>query len=168
MSTRLLIGWFTTFSDSEVVKPTPVKADRAWNLADSRESPVYVNATVAIRVTRIDRVKTTSSEIIEIIDVSHTLVMHEFSVFYSGFFRAEKQPEDETKNGKYENQNDPQHFRTRCCRTLEYIDDCPDVCDQYQKAEKATYFKSHFFYLPYGLFFLEETIRNVVGNAVRW
>ena len=50
------MGWLTTFSDSLVVKPTPVKAERAWNFADSRDRPVWVSATVAIRVTNMETV----------------------------------------------------------------------------------------------------------------
>jgi len=30
----------TIFSDSDVVKPVPVNAERAWNRADSRDMPV--------------------------------------------------------------------------------------------------------------------------------
>jgi len=56
----------TTFSDSDVVKPTPVNADLAWNLADSLDSPVWVRATVAIRVRRIEINKTMSRVIVGI------------------------------------------------------------------------------------------------------
>jgi len=44
-----------------------VKAERAWNFADSRDNPVWVSATVATRVTNMERVNTTSSETIDII-----------------------------------------------------------------------------------------------------
>ena len=49
-------------SDSSVEKPTPEKADRAWNRADSRESPVNIRAIAAIRVTIKETVSATSSE----------------------------------------------------------------------------------------------------------
>lgn len=47
------------------MKPTPVKAERAWNRADSLDRPVWVRATVAMRVTRIDSVRTINNEDID-------------------------------------------------------------------------------------------------------
>ena len=63
---RRRIGWLTTDSDSLVVKPTPVIADRAWNLATSYGTPVAINATVAIRVTSSANITTTKSVAIAI------------------------------------------------------------------------------------------------------
>jgi hypothetical protein len=45
-----------------VVKPTPKNADRAWNRADSRESPVSDSATVATRVTTSESRTTAKTE----------------------------------------------------------------------------------------------------------
>ncbi len=53
MSTEMIwrrTGWVTTVSDSLVVKPTVLKAERAWNFAISRESPVNVSITAAMRL----------------------------------------------------------------------------------------------------------------------
>jgi hypothetical protein len=61
---RRRTGWFTTDSASRVVNPVPVKADRAWKRAVSRESPVAISATVATRVTINEMRTTTSSEAI--------------------------------------------------------------------------------------------------------
>ena len=60
MMMRRRTGCCTTRSDSVVVNPAPVKADRAWNRASCRESPVSVRATVAIRTTNKERMTTTS------------------------------------------------------------------------------------------------------------
>ncbi len=49
-----------------MLNPTPVKAEQAWNLAESRDGPVWVRATVAIRGTKMERVSTARKEIIEI------------------------------------------------------------------------------------------------------
>src|SRR5579875_3589777 len=62
MITRRRKGWSTTFSDSEVVKPEPVKADRAWKRAAWEESPVATRMTVATLVIRRESATTTSSE----------------------------------------------------------------------------------------------------------
>ena len=51
LMTLRLTGWLTTYSDSSVVKPTPEKADWAWNDATSLESPVIFRATVPILTT---------------------------------------------------------------------------------------------------------------------
>ncbi len=59
---RRRTGWLTTDSDSLVVKPAPLKADRAWNRAMSRDSPVAVSITVATRVITMETVMTASSE----------------------------------------------------------------------------------------------------------
>ena len=40
-------GWFTTLSDSAVVNPAPLIADRAWNDAASGGRPVAMRAPVA-------------------------------------------------------------------------------------------------------------------------
>ena len=47
---------------SVVVNPAPVKADRAWKRARSRDSPVRVRATVAMRTTSSETTSTTISE----------------------------------------------------------------------------------------------------------
>jgi hypothetical protein len=44
-----------------VVKPTPVKAEIDWSLANSWDRPVSVSAAVAKRVMRKERVSTTRS-----------------------------------------------------------------------------------------------------------
>jgi hypothetical protein len=59
---RRRTGWLTTCSASLVVKPTPVSAERAWNLADSRDKPVRVKATVAMRLISSDKVRTIKTE----------------------------------------------------------------------------------------------------------
>ncbi len=59
---RRRTGWLTTDSDSLVVKPAPLNADRAWNRAMSRESPVAVSITVATRVMMIESVMIARSE----------------------------------------------------------------------------------------------------------
>ncbi len=56
---RLRTGWRTTCSDSDVVKPAPENADLAWKRAACRAMPVWVRATAAMRVTKMDRVTTT-------------------------------------------------------------------------------------------------------------
>ncbi|MBP7829611.1 MAG: hypothetical protein KA248_06810 [Kiritimatiellae bacterium] len=61
MMIRRRTGWLTIASDSLVVKPTPEKAERAWNRADSCESPVSTSAVVTTRVINIEQVTTTSS-----------------------------------------------------------------------------------------------------------
>src|SRR4051812_5768664 len=43
-------GWLTTDSASLVVNPTPKNAERAWNRATSRDSPVCSSAAVPTRV----------------------------------------------------------------------------------------------------------------------
>jgi hypothetical protein len=43
------------------VKPAVLNAERAWNLADSRDMPVEVRITVATRVISIETATTTSS-----------------------------------------------------------------------------------------------------------
>ncbi|WP_158579989.1 hypothetical protein [Geodermatophilus marinus] len=62
MTIRRRAGWSTTDSASDVVKPVPVKADRAWNRACWRVIPVMVRATVATRVTTSPSMTTTTSE----------------------------------------------------------------------------------------------------------
>ena len=62
-----LFKLLTTFSDSSAVKPTPVYAERAWGLADFRAIQVWVRATDAMRVTKMERGNTTNSEMIDII-----------------------------------------------------------------------------------------------------
>lgn len=52
--TRRLTGWLTTFSDSVVVKPDPVNADRGWNPAASGGMPVAMRKPAAIRVNSSD------------------------------------------------------------------------------------------------------------------
>ncbi len=59
---RRRTGWFTTDSDSFVVKPAPLNAERAWNRAMSRDSPVAVSITVATRVMPIEMVRIASNE----------------------------------------------------------------------------------------------------------
>ena len=49
---RRRTGCPTTDSDSEVVKPTPMNADCAWNEALSRERPVRTRARVPARTAR--------------------------------------------------------------------------------------------------------------------
>ena len=61
MMMRRRTGCLTTDSDSVVVKPAPLKADRAWNRAASLERPVAVRATVATRVTTRESTSTMSS-----------------------------------------------------------------------------------------------------------
>ena len=61
MMIRRLTGWRTTLSDSVVVNPAPLKAERAWKRAASRDMPVAVSATVAARVTTSERVSTIMS-----------------------------------------------------------------------------------------------------------
>ncbi len=61
MMMRRRAGWATTASDSVVVNPTPVSADRAWKRADGRDIPVAVRAMVAIRVRSSDSMATTRS-----------------------------------------------------------------------------------------------------------
>src|SRR5690606_4290506 len=51
---RLLTGWFIMFSDSDVVNPTPVYAERDWDFALSVERPVWTNAIVAIFVIKAE------------------------------------------------------------------------------------------------------------------
>ena len=58
MMMRRLTGWRTTLSDSVVVKPAPLKAERAWKRAASRDMPVAVNAIVAARVTTSEIIST--------------------------------------------------------------------------------------------------------------
>lgn len=55
----LLRGWETTYSDSEVVKPVPEKADCAWNAAISLDNPVISNATLPILITIMENRTTT-------------------------------------------------------------------------------------------------------------
>ena len=62
MTMRRRAGWVTTASASEVVKPVPVNAKRAWKRACSRDMPVMVSAAVATRVMSRPRVTTTMSE----------------------------------------------------------------------------------------------------------
>jgi hypothetical protein len=61
MTMRRRTGCLTTSSDSLVVKPAPVKAERAWKRAASLDRPVSVSATVATRVTSSESSNTTSS-----------------------------------------------------------------------------------------------------------
>ena len=61
MMMRRRAGWATTASDSVVVNPTPVSADRAWKRADGWDIPVAVSAMVAIRVRSSDSMATTRS-----------------------------------------------------------------------------------------------------------
>ena len=51
----------TICSDSEVVKPAPLSAERAWNRAVSRERPVRVSATVATRVISTETATTSTT-----------------------------------------------------------------------------------------------------------
>ena len=57
---RRRTGWRSTASASSVVKPVPVHAERAWNLAASRDMPDRVSATEAMRTT-ISEIKSTIS-----------------------------------------------------------------------------------------------------------
>ena len=52
-------GWAA--SDSEVVHPAPVNAERAWKRADSRDSPVCISAIDAMRVISSEMKITTNS-----------------------------------------------------------------------------------------------------------
>ena len=63
LTIRLRTGCLTIYSDSLVVKPTPVKADLDCSLATSRESPVCTNAIVAILVMSIDKANMKSRDI---------------------------------------------------------------------------------------------------------
>jgi uncharacterized membrane protein len=58
---RRRTGWFTTASDSLVVKPAPDSAERAWKRADSRDRPVSARATVATRVISSERITATNT-----------------------------------------------------------------------------------------------------------
>ena len=66
MTTRRRSGWPTTCSDSEVVNPAPVRAERAWKRAVVRDMPVATRMSVATRVTTSDSATSTSSEPIAI------------------------------------------------------------------------------------------------------
>jgi hypothetical protein len=55
-------GWSTTDSDSRVVKPDPVKADRAWKRAEARDMPVATRMTVATLVMTKETATTSSSD----------------------------------------------------------------------------------------------------------
>jgi hypothetical protein len=48
------------------VNPAPVNAERAWNRADWRDSPVATSNTVATRVTTSEMVTTKSNDAIAI------------------------------------------------------------------------------------------------------
>ncbi len=61
MMIRRRTGCSTTASDSLVVKPAPVRAERAWKRAAGRAMPVRVRAIVAMRVMSSDRMATTTS-----------------------------------------------------------------------------------------------------------
>ena len=60
---RRRTGCETTASDSLVVKPTPLNAERAWNRAIGRVIPVTVSATVATLVMNSEIRATTTSRI---------------------------------------------------------------------------------------------------------
>src|SRR5260370_11399066 len=60
---RACLPFVLVCSASPVVNPAPVKAERAWNWAASRERPVRVRATVATRSTISERVTTRRNEI---------------------------------------------------------------------------------------------------------
>ncbi len=53
-------GWLTTFSVSDVVKPAPLKAERAWNAATSGGVPVAIRAPVASRTNTMETTATTT------------------------------------------------------------------------------------------------------------
>ena len=62
MMMRRRTGWWAMLSDSPVVKPTPVRAERAWKRADSRDRPVKAKAAVAMRVMSMEMASTISNE----------------------------------------------------------------------------------------------------------
>ena len=63
ITTRRRTGCVSMFSASEVVKPTPESAERAWKRAVSRESPVTISATVAKRVTISETTTTMKTDV---------------------------------------------------------------------------------------------------------
>ena len=58
LTMRLRTGWLTMASDSEVVKPAPVNAERAWKRATCSGKPVRRRATAPVRLTRMEIVRT--------------------------------------------------------------------------------------------------------------
>lgn len=62
MTTRRRSGWPTICSDSLVVKPAPVRAERAWKRATVRDIPVATRINVATRVTTRESATRMSSE----------------------------------------------------------------------------------------------------------
>ncbi len=61
MMIRRRTGWLISCSDSLVVYPVPVKAERAWKRARFNPTPVSTNATVATRTTSRLKKMTTST-----------------------------------------------------------------------------------------------------------
>ena len=61
MMIRRRTGWTSNASDSEVVNPTPLYADLAWNLALSGDMPVNVRAVAATFVIASDSATTNKS-----------------------------------------------------------------------------------------------------------
>ena len=63
----------TPASVSDVVKPVPVSAERAWKRADSWESPVRVSAVAAIRLISSDSTRMKTTVMIEVTHGSYPL-----------------------------------------------------------------------------------------------
>ena len=76
------------FSVSDVVKPTPVNADRAWNRAISRDTPVYTMADDAILVMINPSEMTTNNVIIGTTITAHTLDRYASSRYASSGWLA--------------------------------------------------------------------------------